>query len=573
MISPHVASPPVASPAVASAAVTSPAVISPAVPSPAVAAPAGAATGGPSAPEAGPAGARRTGSTRPARAAHPDRVPWLIALAVFLAYTTLSVFRFWQLDPASWDLGIFTEYVKQYSQLHAPIVDIKGAGFNLLGDHFHPIVALIAPIFRLFPTPITLLVAQAALVAISVIPVSRAAAARLGTGAGRAIGAAYGFSWGLQQLVDNDFHELAFAVPLLAFSLSALICGRRRAAALWALPLVFVKEDQGLTVAMIGVIMILLARWEAARARRPADDAAGDQAAGDQAAGGGAIGDDAGAGGQDRWGPLLIAWGLGWSFLAVMVIIPHFNPAHEYPYWGLGGAASAGGHFALSPLAGQLVAGWPVKLPTLVLILLVTAFLAVRSPILLAAIPGLALRFLATDSAYWGTAWHYNAPIMPIVFVAAIDGLARLRAARRRGTAGPLARAMERHGPVAMLAVCAGLAFQFPLSNLWNPQTYAISAQVRAADAAMARVPDGVTVETDLDLLAPLAARTDTFWLGTAGNPAPQYIVFDSHSTDWQPPPANIPAFIDQRHPGVSYRETFSDDGVYVFRRISPPGG
>jgi uncharacterized membrane protein len=533
-----------------------PAVISPAMISPAVPSPAGAATGGQPPPEAGPAGARRTGSARPARATRPDRVPWLIALAVFLAYTTLSVFRFWQLDPASWDLGIFTEYVKQYSQLHAPIVDIKGAGFNLLGDHFHPIVALIAPIFRLVPTPITLLVAQAALVAISVIPVSRAAAARLGTGAGRAIGAAYGFSWGLQQLVDNDFHEIAFAVPLLAFSLSALICGRRRAAALWALPLVFVKEDQGLTVAMIGIIMIMLARRESARAGRPADDATEEDAAG-----------------QDRWGPLLIAWGLGWSFLAVMVIIPHFNPAHAYPYWSLGGAASAGGHFALSPLAGQLVAGWPVKLPTLVLILLVTAFLAVRSPILLAAVPGLALRFLATDSAYWGTAWHYNATIMPIVFVAAIDGLARLRAARLRGTAGPLALAMERHGPVAMLAVCAGLAFQFPLSNLWNPQTYAISAQVRAADAAMARVPDGVTVETDLDLLAPLAARTDTFWLGTAGNPAPQYIVFDSHSTDWQPPPANIPAFIDQRHPGVSYRETFSDDGVYVFRRISPPGG
>ena len=430
---------------------------------------AGAATGDPPAPEADPAGARRTGSARPARAARADRVPWLIALAVFLAYTTLSVFRFWQLDPASWDLGIFTEYVKQYSQLHAPIVDIKGAGFNLLGDHFHPIVALIAPAFRLFPTPITLLVAQAALVAISVVPVSRAAAARLGTGAGRAIGAAYGFSWGLQQLVDNDFHEIAFAVPLLAFSLSALICGRRRAAALWALPLVFVKEDQGLTVAMIGIIMIMLARRAGARAGRPADegdaagdraiedhaiadrlagdraigdDAAGDWAIGDDAAGDGAaegraIGDDAGAAGRDWWGPLLIAWGLGWSFLAVMVIIPHFNPALRYPYWNLGGAASAGGHFALSPLAGQLVAGWPVKLPTLVLILLVTAFLAVRSPILLAAVPGLALRFLATDSAYWGTAWHYNATIMPIVFVAAIDGLARLRAARLRGTAEP----------------------------------------------------------------------------------------------------------------------------------------
>jgi uncharacterized membrane protein len=492
------------------------------------------------------AGAETASASGPGPAARRDRIPWLIALGVFLAYATLSVFRCWQLDPASWDLGIFTEYVKQYAHLHGPIVDIKGAGSNLLGDHFHPAVALIAPLFRLFPSPVTLLMAQAALVAVSVVPVSRAATARLGTGAGRAIGAAYGLSWGLQQLVDDDFHEIAFAIPLLACSLSALVCGRRRAAALWALPLVFVKEDQGLTVAAIGIIMIMLARRED-RARR--------------------------AGwARDPWGGLLIAWGLGWSLLAVLVIIPHFNAAHTYPYWHQGGAVSAGGHFVLGPLPGQLFAASQVKLPTLALILLVTAFAAVRSPVVLAAVPSLALRFVSTGSAYWGTAWHYNATVMPIVFVAAIDGLARIRAVRQRGTTRPLSLAMDRHGSAAMLAVCAALAFQFPLSNLWNPQTYAISGQAKAAYAAMARVPDGVTVETDLDLLAPLAARTDTFWLGMAGNPPPQYIVFDSHSTDWQPPPASVPRFIGQRHPGVSYAETFSDDGVYVFRRISPPG-
>jgi len=335
-------------------------------------------------------------------------------------------------------------------------------------------------------------------------------------------------------------------VPLLACSLSALICGRRRAAALWALPLVFVKEDQGLTVAAIGIVMIMLARRDAGR-------------------------QGAGRHGRDLCGPLLIAWGLGWSYLAVTVIIPHFNSAHKYPYWSLGGAATAGGHFALGTLAGQLFAASPAKLPTVALILLVTAFLAVRSPIALVAIPGLVLRFIATDSAYWGTAWHYNATVMPIVFVAAIDGLARIRAARMRGTASRLGLAMLRHGPAAMLAICGALAFQFPLSNLWNPQAYAIDGQVRAADAAMARVPDGVTVETDLGLLAPLAARTDTFWLGTPGNPPPQYIVFDSGSTDFQPPPASVPGFISNRHPGVTYREIFRDDGVYVFRRISLP--
>ena len=69
----------------------------------------------------GPAG-------RPEKAGRPDRVPWLIALAVFAVYLPISVFRYLRFDPTSWDLGIFTEYVKQYADLHAPIVDIRGAG-------------------------------------------------------------------------------------------------------------------------------------------------------------------------------------------------------------------------------------------------------------------------------------------------------------------------------------------------------------------------------------------------------------------------------------------------------------
>src|SRR5262249_6424082 len=113
------------------------------------------------------------------QATGPDRIPWLIALAVFAAYLPISVFRYLRFDPTSWDVGIFTEYVKQYAHLHAPVVHVRGAGVNLLGDHFHPIVALIAPFFRVFPSPVTLLVAQGLLAAVSVVPVSRAAADRL----------------------------------------------------------------------------------------------------------------------------------------------------------------------------------------------------------------------------------------------------------------------------------------------------------------------------------------------------------------------------------------------------------
>ena len=158
--------------------------------------------------------------------------------------------------PASWDLGIYTEYVKQLSLLRAPIVDVRGPGFDLLGDHFQIGLAVLAPFFRLFPSPATLLFFQALLTALSVFPVMAAGSLLLGRPSGRLIGFAYGFSWGLQQMIDFDFHEIALAVPLLAFSLSALVRGRVRATALWALPLVFIKEDQGFTVAAIGALLV-----------------------------------------------------------------------------------------------------------------------------------------------------------------------------------------------------------------------------------------------------------------------------------------------------------------------------
>jgi len=556
----------------------------------------------------------------PVASAYRDPVTWAVAVAAFGAYLAISLFRLLQLTPTSWDLGIFTEYVKQLANLRAPVVDVRGPGFNLLGDHFQVIVALIAPFFRVFPSPATLLVAQALLVAVSVFPVTQAAVALLGRGTGRAIGVAYAFSWGLQQMVDFDFHEVAFAVPLLAFSLSALVRGRTRAAVAWAVPVVFVKEDQGFTVAAIGLLMLLAgarpdaAGWRGWRGRIH---------------------------GSVPGGLFLIGWGLAWSLVAIAVIIPHFNAHHRYFYWSDGGVVGAGPPFSVTGLIRQGFYAWPVKLQTVVMLLLPTAFIALGSPVALVAVPSLALRFITTNNSYWGTQWHYNATVMPVLFIAAADTLARWRAMRAgepdaddprpsaragpaagdsapaaAGGAGPAAgdsapaaggaapaaggaapaaasgawpvtgfvppasylppagsmwprlrAAATRHGAAMMLAVTVALVFQFPLGNLWHGTTYEIGPHATAAVAAMAQVADGATVQTTLSLLAPLAARTDTFWIGNPGNPLTQYLVFDGLNSGYSPAPANVPAFIHQLYPKAGYVEIYVRDHVYVFRR------
>jgi len=121
-----------------------------------------------------------------------------------------------------------------------------------------------------------------------------------------------------------------------------------------------------------------------------------------------------------------------------------------------------------------------------------------------------------------------------------------------------------------MLAIAVALAFQFPVSGLWNPATYRLDAHVADANAAMAKVPDGATVTTTLDLLAPLASRTDTLWIGNAGNPDTDYIVFDGLDSGYSPEPANVPAFVASQHPGVRYNLIYGTGGVYVFRRGGP---
>jgi uncharacterized membrane protein len=518
------------------------------------------------------AAAGRTGPVAGARTSM-DPFTWVIALAAFVAYDTLAVFKYLRLDPGSWDLGIYTEYVKQFAGLHAPVVAIRGAGFNLLGDHFQPIVVLLAPFFRVFPTPETLLVAQALLTAASVIPVCRAAQELLGVWASRGIGLAYAFSWGLQQMITFDFHEIAFAVPLLAFSLSALVRRRLRAAVVWALPLVFVKEDQGFTVAAIGLVIAGygLAVLRARRRGKPAPVRGWD--AGPQQEPAAWI----------RAGVLLAVWGLAWSVLAIAVIVPHFNAAHSYPYWYDGGVVGPSGHLSGTGLAHQLTQAAHEKLWTTFLILLPVAFLALRSPVALIAVPSLALRFISTNSYFWGTGWHYNATVMPIVFLAAADAMASFRAgSARRARPGQRrapswlpapGEAVARYGAVVMVVIAGWLAFRFPLDTLWSAQTYEITPHVNAEDAAMARVPDGVTVEATLSMLAPLAARDDTYWIGNTPNPPPAYVVFDADNSGWSPPPSDVLAFVEQRHHGYAYQQIFVDDHVYVFRRAGRTGG
>ena len=326
----------------------------------------------------------------------------------------------------SWDLAIFSELAKAYAHFQTPIVPVKGDGYNLLGDHFHPILILLGPIWRLFPTPLSLLITQDLLLAFSAWPLTRLASRLTNQWVAGGLGLVYVLSWGMQGAVAAQFHEIAFAMPLLAYASVAFVERRWGAVTAWSVPLVLVKEDMGLTVLMIGVAVILAsavpAWYRTCTVIRPGGRGAdGLDTAGD------AAGNTAGSAPQDdaarnrrrglRLGVGMIVGGIAAFLFAIQVFLPAFNINGVWDY-GLSSQDQPTSPDALTQ-----------KATVVVMLILTSGIVGVTSPWLLVVLPTLAWRFLGSVEFYWvWDNWHYNATLMPIALGALLDVVARRRA-------------------------------------------------------------------------------------------------------------------------------------------------
>ncbi|WP_454926848.1 DUF2079 domain-containing protein [Actinomyces oris] len=326
----------------------------------------------------------------------------------------------------SWDLAIFSELAKAYSHFQTPIVPVKGDGYNLLGDHFHPILILLGPIWRLFPTPLSLLITQDLLLAFSAWPLTRLASRLTNQWVAGGLGLVYVLSWGMQGAVAAQFHEIAFAMPLLAYASVAFVERRWGAVTAWSVPLVLVKEDMGLTVLMIGVAVILTsavpAWYRTCTVIRPGGRGAdGLDAAGDAAgnAAGSAPQDDAARNRRRglRLGVGMVVGGIAAFLFAIQVFLPAFNINGVWDY-GLSSQDQPTSPDALTQ-----------KATVVVMLILTSGIVGVTSPWLLVVLPTLAWRFLGSVEFYWvWDNWHYNATLMPIALGALLDVVARRRA-------------------------------------------------------------------------------------------------------------------------------------------------
>jgi uncharacterized membrane protein len=470
-----------------------------------------------------------------------------VTVAATAMYLVLEFTRYRTSQDGVYDLAIFDQAIRGYAHFHAPLSLVKGqelglsGGASILGDHFSPILALLAPLYWIYDGPQTLLIAQALLLALAIVPLWIFTRRALGATAAYAIAVAYTVSWPIAQAVGFDFHEVAFAPLLSAILFERFQAGQRRHVLIATGLLLLVKEDMGLYVAGFGVALLLTRGWR-------------------------------------RMGLGLLVGGFAATWVGSRLIIPMFGGSADF-YWhynALGRTVGAVAvHLVTHPVAAlkRMITPGTKKLHTLKWLFLPLLLLPLASPLVLPGLVLVAERMLSDYPNWWGTHYHYNAFLIVPLLCAGVDTAQRLsgrvpvpRPALPRWVKLPsvgVAWAVL----VAVIAIYTVPRFAF--GRLLDSGFYRMSVRQLAAEAAVAIVPDGALVEASDHLGGALTGRTRVL-LWKPGPAAAPWIVADLEHRDmgWRSPAPELKAISALRSSG--YQTVFQRDGFVVLHKAPP---
>jgi uncharacterized membrane protein len=482
-------------------------------------------------------------TTRSAVAARALERPWpLVVWAVLVSWSALlfaevrSDYLGFRL--ARFDLGNMVQAVWSTAQGRPlEVTLLSGEQASRLASHVDPILALFAPLWLLWPSPLLLAAVQIAACALGALPVFWLGRRHLASekAAGLLALAYLAYPW-LAWTALDAMHPVTLAIPLFLFCVWFLDSDRLWAFAVCAVPIAMTGELMGLPLAALGLWFWL------ARGRR-------------------------------RAGLVIAAAGFAWAVLAVKVIVPFFRGAesHFYAYYAtIGGSPEGVLKTALTdPGAIAATLFSRTDLSYLVWLAAPLAGLFLLAPGLAAvALPQLLANGLSDSPAMSGPQHQYVAAVIPFLIAATLLGIARLPQPRRAfGAVVVLMLSM-------MLTIYAGPWSWAPAAvDLWYQEPVP-TEHVAAVRAGVALVPEGAPVSATNKAGSHLSGRR--YFYSVPIVQRAEWIVLDTRDP-WVaatvgnltlgPYPELLRAFRQRIERSSSWAKVFEQDGVLVFRR------
>jgi uncharacterized membrane protein len=464
-----------------------------------------------------------------------DRVvPWAAAGLLFVVLAALALSQARGLRTGA-DLASFVQASWLINEGEPAFITL--AESHLLADQAGFIVYPVAWLAGVVPAIPALLILQAAMLAIGIVPVWRIArrVAELRVGASVVVIAAYALYPPLHEVNLGGFTVAAVALPaLLGAVLFALT---DRWARFWACVVVVLlcRADYGVVVAGMGALLILR--------------------------------------GQRRKGAAAVAVGFGWMLLALLVIQPYYSDGSFVH-------ADAFAAYGTSPLGvtvGMLTDPFRVvadvftetNFRILVMLLAPVFFLPLVAPRYLLPVIPLEILYLVANVAEGRTARPEHAvAITAFIFVATVFALVRIgrRSIERVNVDGRMLAALLLAATVFFIQDSPSSPYAEPWQ--WGGRDETDRSRLDAVDL----IDDGAAVRASAVLLPLLAERPEVYRLDTAGNPhvrraadGVDVIVLDNESaSDWDDDSRRR---FQEGLDTLGFAEVFAENGVEVFER------
>ena len=318
-------------------------------------------------------------------------------LVIFFSFifTNFSIIRHLQFNSDAFDLGIYTQISYLYSQGITPYSTIKH--MPLLADHFEPILWILAPIYKLYPDPITILIVQSIFVTTSAIPLYFFAQKKTKNNLlSLVIITSYLTSVGIVNAIKVDFHTTTISVLPISLILYSWYFKKMRLYWFSVFSAFLFKEDLPILISGFALFQIIS--------------------------------------GERKLGIYTLICSI-LAFISIkFIILPSLWKGAESHYLAssilpLNQPFDLLILFLTSPkIYLDVFFNSPIKIDTFYTLHQPFAFMSLLSPLSwLTTLPVLFFRFSSTQSVMWTTLFHYNANLMPFITVSTILAITKFR--------------------------------------------------------------------------------------------------------------------------------------------------
>jgi len=450
-------------------------------------------------------------------------LPYILAGFGFVVYGIYGLEKFSHFQNPTWDFGLFDQVVWNLSKLHNTPTSLLGIHF--FGDHFSPILYLIAPIYWIYNSPISLILFEILIVCLGALPVYWLAKKRFKTiFLPITLCLAYIFYIGNQYAINFSFHPTTLFATLFLFAFYFFEEKKYFWHFIFIILALMCREDTAIYIAAYGIFLLVRKR---------------------------------------SIGTIHALVGAIWYVASTKYIMPHFASWVDLRYasFALFGKTPPEilRNIIIHPVSAlSLFFNSPEKVLSFLSIFIGFGFLAILAPTFwIIILPMIGIRFWSSG-LFWHSEFHYGAPISAILVLGTIFAISYLK----KNIKFPL----EFFISVFLLVNLCLMTYllQLPVHNIVHKSFYSLIDEFNSVDKAIKLIPNQDSVSAQDPFVSHLSHRRDVFLFP---NKEAKFILLDVLSSTYPVTKLEYNKEVKEILASPNYGIKFNEGRVILFER------